>query len=100
MAVGTVTPVALAGCEPRLSTLHTAGPSAEAIAVLWWVMLVGAVLICCLVATLLWLAFQRHEQIFDAIRQGNCDAAEAAMQTHLRESQEAYWVALEQKTKG
>lgn len=46
------------------------------------------------------LAFQRHEQIFDAIRRGDCDAAEEAMQTHLRESQDAYWVALEQKTSG
>lgn len=60
--VGTVTPLALAGCEERLSTVHPAGPAADAIAVLWWVMLIGAAAIFALVAVLLVMAFRRSEE--------------------------------------
>ncbi len=53
--------VAISGCEQRLSTVHPAGPAAEAIATLWWVMLIGATAIFLLVAVLLVLAFRRGE---------------------------------------
>lgn len=46
----------LAGCAGPLSTVDPAGPSAEAIASLWWAMLIGATLLFCLVmALLLWV---------------------------------------------
>jgi len=53
------TPVALAGCEGDLSTLHPAGPAAAAVAELWWAMLAGAALIFLFVMALLALAFRR-----------------------------------------
>src|SRR5690606_1948062 len=34
--------VALSGCAERLSAVHPAGPAADIIATLWWVMLAGA----------------------------------------------------------
>lgn len=37
----------LAGCDTPLSTLAPAGDSANAIAILWWVMLLGSVIIFC-----------------------------------------------------
>lgn len=37
--------MAVAGCEGPLSTLSAAGPAADAIATLWWVMLVGSTVI-------------------------------------------------------
>ncbi|WEF24693.1 FCD domain-containing protein [Paracoccus sp. S3-43] len=37
------------------------------------------------------LAYRRHEEIFQAIRCGEMDAAETAMEQHLIESQDAYW---------
>jgi cytochrome c oxidase subunit 2/cytochrome aa3-600 menaquinol oxidase subunit 2 len=51
--------LSLAGCEERLSTVHPAGPAAEAIATLWWVMLAGATAIFLFVMALLVLAFRR-----------------------------------------
>jgi GntR family transcriptional regulator, sialic acid-inducible nan operon repressor len=36
-------------------------------------------------------AFGRHLEIFDAIRDHDPDAAEAAMRAHLQESIDAYW---------
>lgn len=59
--VGGTTPLALAGCESRLSAVHPAGPAADLIATLWWVMLAGAAAIFLLVAVLLALAFRRDE---------------------------------------
>ncbi|MCW2381172.1 MULTISPECIES: cytochrome c oxidase subunit II [unclassified Sphingobium] len=47
------------GCAGRYSTLEPAGPAADAIASLWWVMLAGAVAILVLVCALLALAFRR-----------------------------------------
>src|SRR5271154_4345485 len=41
--------VALAGCGGPLSALSTAGPAADAIATLWWVMLAGSAAIFALV---------------------------------------------------
>lgn len=52
--------MALAGCTGALSTLDPAGPAAAAIAELWWVMLVGAVLIFALVMVLLAGAFRQR----------------------------------------
>lgn len=54
-----ITLLALPGCEDSLSTLHPSGPAADAIATLWWVMLVAACLIFGLVMALLVLAFRR-----------------------------------------
>lgn len=54
------TPFWLAGCDGRLSVLEPAGPAAETIATLWWVMLAGATAIFALVMALLWLAFRRE----------------------------------------
>ncbi|WP_349509532.1 cytochrome c oxidase subunit II [Rhodopseudomonas sp. AAP120] len=46
----------LAGCAGPLSTVDPAGPSAAAIASLWWAMLIGATLLFALVmALLLWV---------------------------------------------
>nr|WP_046863130.1 cytochrome b561 [Microvirga massiliensis] len=58
---GVLTPVALAGCQESLSTVHPAGPAAGTIATLWWVMLTGAAAIFLLVMILLVLAFRRGE---------------------------------------
>jgi heme/copper-type cytochrome/quinol oxidase subunit 2 len=55
------TPLALAGCEERLSAVHPAGPAADIIATLWWVMLGAAAAILLLVVVLLVLAFRRGE---------------------------------------
>lgn len=49
----------LAGCVERLSVLHPAGPAADTIASLWWVLLIGATAIFLLVMALLLPAF-RH----------------------------------------
>ena len=64
----------LAGCEDRVSTVHPAGPAAEIIAMLWWVMLGGATAIFTLVAVLLMLAFRRRGEPSD-------DAADARRET-------------------
>ncbi|UYO39867.1 cytochrome c oxidase subunit II [Rhodopseudomonas palustris] len=50
----------LAGCGGPLSTLDPAGPSAAAIAQLWWLMLAGAVVLFGLVMVLLLWAFVRR----------------------------------------
>lgn len=47
------------GCEERLSILHPAGPAAQTIAEVWWVMLAGAVAIFVLVMVLLVMALRR-----------------------------------------
>ncbi|MDR5651452.1 cytochrome c oxidase subunit II [Ruixingdingia sedimenti] len=47
----------LAGCGGPLSSLSPAGPAAAGIAVLWWAMLAGAVLITLLVLALVWRGF-------------------------------------------
>ncbi|WP_299360810.1 cytochrome B [uncultured Paracoccus sp.] len=60
------TPLALAGCEERLSAVHPAGPAADLIATLWWTMLAGAAAIFLLVVVLLVLAFRRGEGPSDA----------------------------------
>ncbi|MDO5631602.1 MAG: FCD domain-containing protein [Paracoccus sp. (in: a-proteobacteria)] len=39
-------------------------------------------------------AFARHREIFDAIKDRNADAAEAAMTAHLQESIDAYWAVV------
>ena len=55
----------LGGCTAPLSTLDPAGPAADAIAALWWIMLTGAAAIWALTMLLLGLAFRhrdRHDQ--------------------------------------
>ncbi len=59
MVIAGTTPLMLAGCEERLSAVHPAGPAADIIATLWWVMLAGAGAILLLVLALLALAFRR-----------------------------------------
>ncbi|WP_407647924.1 cytochrome c oxidase subunit II [Cereibacter azotoformans] len=54
----TLTPFLLSGCAEDLSAVHPAGPAAEAIATLWWVMLAGATAIFLLVVVLLTLAMR------------------------------------------
>lgn len=45
------------GCRERLSLIHPAGPAAQTIADLWWIMLAGAVVVFALVIGLLALAY-------------------------------------------
>lgn len=40
-------------------------------------------------------AYRRHVEIFEAIRQGDADAAEKAMTAHLQESIDNYWAVIE-----
>ncbi|MGX9849414.1 cytochrome c oxidase subunit II [Limimaricola litoreus] len=49
----------LAGCEESLSAVHPAGPAAQVIATLWWVLLAGATAIFLFVAVLIALAWRR-----------------------------------------
>lgn len=49
----------LAGCGGPLSTLDPAGPAAQQAAMLWWVMLAGAVAITALVLAMVWQALRR-----------------------------------------
>jgi heme/copper-type cytochrome/quinol oxidase subunit 2 len=51
---------AQSGCQNRLSMLHPAGPAAQTIADLWWILLVGASAIFLLVMALLAVALRRH----------------------------------------
>ncbi|WP_246045562.1 cytochrome c oxidase subunit II [Rubellimicrobium roseum] len=60
-AVRASTLVPLAGCEDRLSAVHPAGPAAQTIATLWWVLLGGATLIFLFVMVLLALAMRRRD---------------------------------------
>jgi cytochrome c oxidase subunit 2/cytochrome aa3-600 menaquinol oxidase subunit 2 len=62
--------LALNGCEGRTSTLQTAGPAARVIADLWWVMLIGSVLIFGMVMVLLVLAFVRRRPAAEADEAG------------------------------
>lgn len=66
MVIGGTTPLVLAGCEERLSAVHPAGPAADIIATLWWVMLGGAGGIFLLVGILLVLAFRKGKGPSDA----------------------------------
>ncbi len=47
------------GCAGPLSTLDTAGPAADAVATLWWVMLAGAAALTVMVMGLFAMAFRR-----------------------------------------
>lgn len=51
-----------AACSGPLSTLDPAGPSAESIALLWWVMLAGAAVIFAIVMVILAVAFWRRDR--------------------------------------
>lgn len=51
--------IVLAGCSGPLSTLEPAGPAAESIALLWWIMLAGAVVLFVIVVGLFGLALIR-----------------------------------------
>lgn len=53
------TPIVLAGCSGELSALDPAGPRAENLALLWWVMFWGAAVLFLLVITLFTLAYLR-----------------------------------------
>ncbi|MBS3849558.1 cytochrome c oxidase subunit II [Devosia sp. BSSL-BM10] len=57
------TPLLLSGCATPLSTLNPAGPAAANIALLWWVMFWGAVVLFGVVLTLLTLSFVRPDWI-------------------------------------
>ncbi|HKK28847.1 MAG TPA: cytochrome B [Alphaproteobacteria bacterium] len=52
-----ITPAVLVGCKGALSIVDPAGPAADDIATLWWVMLVGSAMIFGLVIGLLVAAF-------------------------------------------
>lgn len=54
--MGCATPLLLAGCAGELSALDPAGPRAESLARLWWVMLAGAGVLLTLVMALFALA--------------------------------------------
>ena len=51
----------LGGCRGVQSALDPAGPAAESIALIWWIMVVGAVAVWLLVVVLLWLALRRRD---------------------------------------
>jgi len=51
--------VVLSACSGPLSTLDPAGPAAESIALLWWIMLAGAIVLFVVVVGLFSLAFVR-----------------------------------------
>lgn len=51
----------LMGCSGPLSTLAPQGPAARQIALLWWAMFGGGVLLTLLVLALVWLGFRRHK---------------------------------------
>ncbi|KKB08602.1 cytochrome c oxidase subunit II [Devosia chinhatensis] len=53
------TPFVLAGCSGELSTLDPAGPRAANLALLWWVMFWGSVVLFALVMILFFLAYFR-----------------------------------------
>ena len=53
------TPLVLAGCKGELSTLDPAGPRAQNLATLWWVMFAGSVVLFALVMGLLLLTYLR-----------------------------------------
>ena len=49
----------LAGCRGPMSALDPAGPAADSIATLWWVMFAGATSLFALVMALLWWAYRK-----------------------------------------
>jgi len=57
------TPLALAGCSGDLSTLDPAGPRAANLAMLWWVMFWGSVVLFAIVMVLFALAYLRKDWI-------------------------------------
>lgn len=65
MAPATLIILPLTGCEGRLSALDPAGPAAEAIARMWWVMLAGGTAILVLTMALLALAFRDRRPVPD-----------------------------------
>lgn len=44
------------------------------------------------------IAYECHVRIFEGLRRGDPDAAEAAMEAHLNQVSEAYWNAIERST--
>jgi len=55
---------ALAGCEGALSALDPAGPAAQSIAGVWWVMLTGSlVILAAMMGLVLWPFFKRHRPV-------------------------------------
>jgi len=55
---------ALAGCEGALSALDPAGPSAQSIAGVWWVMMTGSLVILAVMMGLVaWPFFKRHQPV-------------------------------------
>lgn len=60
-------PLALAGCDTPLTTLAPAGPVAQDIARLWWVMLAGAGLLTALVLGLVALGFGRPRRVREGV---------------------------------
>ncbi len=61
--------VSLAGCERPLSVLHPAGPSARAIAEVWWWMFGVASVVLVGVVALWLLAMRRHREMDEAAAQ-------------------------------
>ncbi|WP_211103946.1 cytochrome c oxidase subunit II [Skermanella pratensis] len=59
---------ALAGCGGPFSTLDPAGPAAQSIATLWWVMLAGSVVLFALVMVLFGFAFLRRHPSWNSDR--------------------------------
>ena len=59
----TLTPVLLVGCSGPLSTLQPGGPVAGHIAMLWWVMLLGAIALTLMVVVLVALGFRGPREV-------------------------------------
>jgi cytochrome c oxidase subunit 2 len=59
LGVAAATPLALAGCATPLSALDPAGPRADALATLWWVMCIGALALFVLTMLVFAIAFYR-----------------------------------------
>ena len=59
--MGATTLATLGGCTGQLSAIDPAGPHAQSVATLWWVMLAGAAALAALVFVLLALAFRRRD---------------------------------------
>jgi heme/copper-type cytochrome/quinol oxidase subunit 2 len=60
---GLTTPFVVSGCQDQLSVLNPAGPAAQNIADLWWVLLVGGIAIFGLVMVLLLAAIIRRADV-------------------------------------
>lgn len=59
LCTAAVAGIVLASCSGPLSTLEPAGPAAESIALLWWIMLFGSIVLFAIVVGLFGLAFIR-----------------------------------------